>query len=79
MLANKEPQWPFFLKQIPEVSLVTSPTYLLAIFPEDFDERILIDVHAMKRQVDSFLRLWKIWDALPVAGFGVVPPSNVTT
>lgn len=59
---------------IPNMALVTSPLYLLAEFPPDFDERQLVDIDALKRQVDSFKGLWRDMDALPVEAFGTVRP-----
>jgi hypothetical protein len=61
---------PFLWSQIPEISLVTSPSWLLKIWPPDFDQRQLMDLSAAKRQVDSFLRIWKAVDALPQSAFG---------
>ena len=66
---------PFVNNKIPNVSLVTSPPYLLAEFPEDFDERQLIDLAAMARQIDSFMRIWAAFDTMAVESFGVVPPT----
>ncbi|KAL2212452.1 hypothetical protein CC79DRAFT_1379475 [Sarocladium strictum] len=43
--------YPFFLAAIPNVFLITAPDYLLKIWPEDFDEKELIDLEAMQRQV----------------------------
>jgi hypothetical protein len=59
---------------IPNVSLVTSPLYTVATMPRDFDERDLVDIPAMKRQVDSFFRVWADMDTLAKDAFGVVPP-----
>jgi hypothetical protein len=65
---------PFTLQKIPNMSLITTPLYLLAEWPQDFDERQLIDVRAVKRQVDSFLAIWRAMDTLPATAFGEVPP-----
>lgn len=59
---------------IPNVSLVTSPLYTVATMPRDFDERDLIDIPAMKRQIDSLFRVWADMDTLGMDAFGVVPP-----
>jgi hypothetical protein len=61
---------PFLWSQIPEISLVTSPSWLLKIWPLDFDQRQLVDLPAAKRQVESFLRIWKAVDAMPQSAFG---------
>ncbi|KAK5059803.1 hypothetical protein LTR84_009686 [Exophiala bonariae] len=59
---------------IPNIALVTSPLYTVAEMPRDFDERKLIDIPAMKRQVDSFFRVWADMDTLERDAFGIVPP-----
>lgn len=59
---------------IPNVSLVTSPLYTVAEMPREFDERDLIDIPAMKRQIDSFFRVWGDMDTLGRDAFGIVPP-----
>lgn len=59
---------------IPNVSLVTSPLYTVATMPRDFDERRLVDIPAMKRQIDSLFRVWADMDTLGKDAFGVVPP-----
>ncbi|KAF2674375.1 hypothetical protein BT63DRAFT_408570 [Microthyrium microscopicum] len=61
---------PFLWSQIPEISLVTAPSWLLKIWPEDFNQTQLMDIPAAKRQVDSFLRIWEAVDILPQSGFG---------
>ncbi|KAI6350994.1 hypothetical protein MCOR25_010227 [Pyricularia grisea] len=60
---------PFFWAGIPEVSLITSPSWLLNEFShlDNFDERQLIDLEALQRQVDSFVRVWRAADAVEVA------------
>ncbi|KAF2104741.1 hypothetical protein NA57DRAFT_70948 [Rhizodiscina lignyota] len=63
---------PFLWNNIPEISLVTSPDWLLKLWPENFDERQLLDVTAAKRQVDSFLRIWRAVDGMERADFGKV-------
>ena len=57
---------PFLAAGIPEISLVTSPSWLLKEWQEDFDERQLMDVGAMKRQINSFMRIWEIVDVLRI-------------
>lgn len=64
---------PFLAARIPEVSLVTSPSWLLKEWQEDFDERQLMDIMAAKRQVESFLRIWDTVDRMPASAFGTVP------
>lgn len=59
---------------VPNMALVTSPLYLVAEWPMDFDERQLVDIDALKRQVDSLKRLWSDLDTLPAEAFGIVPP-----
>lgn len=71
--------YPFFLTAIPNVFLITAPDYLLKIWPEDFDEKELIDLEAMQRQVASFLRLWQAMDGLPARAFGVPPMGGRQT
>jgi hypothetical protein len=72
---------PFLWNDIPEISLVTAPNWLLKIWPEGFDERKLIDSQALRRQVESFLKVWRAVDSLPVAELGIVDyaraPSNL--
>lgn len=63
---------PFLWFEIPEISLVTSPDWLLKEWPQDFDERQLIDLDATKRQVKSFLRVWDLVDSMDAAEFGQV-------
>ncbi|KAK5257764.1 hypothetical protein LTR40_009239, partial [Exophiala xenobiotica] len=58
---------------IPNMALITTPLYLLAEWPQDFDESQLVDVSAMKRQIDSFMRIWKAMDTMPAKSFGTVP------
>ncbi|KAK6379370.1 uncharacterized protein PV06_02337 [Exophiala oligosperma] len=60
-------------ERIPNMSIITTPLYLLAEWPEDFDERQLVDIAAMSRQIDSFMRIWKVMDTMPADSFGVVP------
>lgn len=57
---------PFFWAGIPEVSLITSPSWLLNEFShlDDFDERQLIDLKSLERQVDSFVELWRTVDTM---------------
>lgn len=62
--------YPFFLVDIPNFSLVTNPSYLLKIWPKGFDEGRLVDLRAMQRQVQSFIRVWKIMDGMMAEEFG---------
>lgn len=57
-------------KEIPNVSLVTTPLYLLAEFKGD--ENDLVDIPALGRQVDSFERLRLQFDTLPKGKLGSV-------
>jgi hypothetical protein len=58
---------PFYQRQIPGISLVTAPQYLLAEREGD-----LVDPDAMGRQIDSFRRLQRLIDAAPVSSLGTV-------
>ncbi|KAK5098957.1 hypothetical protein LTR70_000922 [Exophiala xenobiotica] len=60
-------------EHIPNIALITVPLYLTTEFPSDFDERQLVDVYAMKRQIDSFLSIWAKMDTMPSGSFGTVP------
>ncbi|CAI7664415.1 unnamed protein product [Penicillium pancosmium] len=51
-------------KEIPNISLVTGPSYLLSVW--DGDEHDLIDMSALRRQVRSFQRLRKQLDIMDV-------------
>ncbi|KAF7376705.1 hypothetical protein MSAN_00087500 [Mycena sanguinolenta] len=55
---------PLLKAGIPEVSLVTSPAWLLKFYDRGFDERTLVDTKALVRQVASFERLWNAVDGL---------------
>ncbi|OQV07001.1 hypothetical protein CLAIMM_11495 [Cladophialophora immunda] len=68
---------PFTVVKIPNMSMITSPLYLLAAWPDDFDESELVDLNAMKRQTESFLKIFDVMDKQPVASFGVVPAMHV--
>ena len=68
--------YPFFLVNIPNLSLVTNPSYLLKIWPKGFDEAQLVDMQALKRQVDSFLRIWKVMDGMSAEEFGMQNPNG---
>jgi len=59
--------------QVPNFSMITVPLYLTAEMPQDFDERQLVDMPALKRQVDSFMKIWDVMDKMPLEAFGVVP------
>lgn len=63
--------YPFFLVDIPNFSLITNPTYLLKVWPNDFDEAQLIDLRAMQRQVQSFMRMWEAMDGMSAEEFGM--------
>ncbi|KAH8879496.1 hypothetical protein GQ53DRAFT_755937 [Thozetella sp. PMI_491] len=71
--------YPFYLFGIPNVSLVTNPSYLLQVFPTEFDQRQLIDNEALVRQVNSFLRLWHVMDTMPANAFGTIPTNGTQT
>ena len=58
---------PFLVAKIPEVSLVTSPPWLLKVYEEGYDERTLINTQALARQVLSFERLWTKVDGMTAA------------
>lgn len=60
---------------IPEFSLITGTSYLLAELPEDFNEMRLVDMDTLKRQVDSLLRMWDAVGMMPTGSFGVAPES----
>jgi len=60
-------------EHIPNIALITVPLYLTTEFPSDFDERQLVDVYAMKRQIDSFLSIWAKMDTMQAGSFGIVP------
>lgn len=66
----------FFLNDIPNISLVTAPIYLLKIWPRDFDQTRLIDIAAMDRQITSFQRLWKAMDSMAADEFGKAVSSS---
>ncbi|KAK5174230.1 uncharacterized protein LTR77_001310 [Saxophila tyrrhenica] len=63
--------YPFYLVAIPNISLVTNPSYLLKIWPHSFDEKRLMDLHATRRQIDSFFRVWKGMDMMSAEEMGV--------
>ncbi|KAJ7067306.1 hypothetical protein C8F01DRAFT_1228022 [Mycena amicta] len=63
---------PLLRAGIPEVSLVTSPPWLIKIWDRGFDERTLIDTQALVRQVESLERVWTAVDALSVADLGTI-------
>ena len=67
---------PFLAVGIPEVSLVTSPSWLLKEWQDDFDERQLMDLCATKRQIDSFMRIWAAVDGMASGAFGTVPSQK---
>jgi hypothetical protein len=68
--------YPFFLVDIPNFSLCTVPTYLLKIWPASFDETKLVDVHAVQRQVKSFIRMWQAMDVMSAEEFGLQNPNG---
>lgn len=65
---------PLLQAGIPEVSLVTAPSWLLKEFSGDFDERTLVDLDVLARQVASFERIWREADSMDAGAFGVVVP-----
>lgn len=67
---------PLWHARIPEISLVTAPPWLLKEFPKEFDERRLVDMHALRRQVDSFERIWRMADLMPRHDFGTMAPGG---
>ena len=67
---------PLYMVDIPNISLITTTTYLLAEYPVGFDQRELVDVGAVQRQVDSFMEIWRLMDTLPRGGFGVIPAQG---
>ncbi|KAL8393926.1 hypothetical protein RB595_003621 [Gaeumannomyces hyphopodioides] len=67
---------PLLQAGIPEVSLITAPSWLLKEFPAGFDERSLVDLDVLERQVASFERIWRWADSVDAGAFGVVPPRG---
>ncbi len=59
---------PLYLKRIPNISLVTTPQYLLNVQAGDY-----VDVALLERQVDSFQRLLRRLDTVPAGGVGTIP------
>ncbi|KLU87968.1 hypothetical protein MAPG_06958 [Magnaporthiopsis poae ATCC 64411] len=70
---------PLLRAGIPEVSLVTAPSWLLKEFPTGFDERSLVDLDVLARQVASFERIWREADSMDAGAFGVVAPTRGLT
>ncbi|KAJ6545576.1 hypothetical protein B0H19DRAFT_1168006 [Mycena capillaripes] len=68
---------PLLWNNIPEISLCTGPDWLLKIWPGDFDERQLADVSAVKRQTESFLRIWQAIDGWSAEEFGTVDYARI--
>jgi hypothetical protein len=62
---------PLYLEQIPNISLVTVPQYLLTTEPGDY-----VDIPLLRRQVDSFGRLLRRLDTLPAASVGSIAPHT---
>jgi hypothetical protein len=58
---------PFYQRNIPGISLVTAPQYLLAEREGD-----LVDADVMGRQIDSFRRLQRLLDVAAVSTLGTV-------
>jgi len=58
---------PMYLKQVPGISLVTTPQYLLADNQSDF-----VDAELLARQVDSFARILRRMDTMPRGELGRV-------
>ncbi|KAI0129543.1 hypothetical protein BJ170DRAFT_616713 [Xylariales sp. AK1849] len=67
---------PFLWNDIPEVSLVSAPDWLLKQWPDEFDQMQLIDLSATKRQIRNFVRLWGIIDRFDASAFGTVDYSQ---
>lgn len=63
---------PFLWSEIAEVSLVTSPDWLLKEWPQEFDERQLMDVEVARRQIQSFLKVWAAVDQMGREELGIV-------
>lgn len=63
---------PFLWNEVAEVSLVSSPDWLLKEWPEEFNQRQLIDVEVARRQVESFLRIWEKVDGMKREELGTV-------
>ncbi|PKS08096.1 hypothetical protein jhhlp_005371 [Lomentospora prolificans] len=63
---------PLLQAGIPEISLITAPSWLLNEYPEQFDERALLDVGALERQVSSLAKLWRVVDGKKKEEFGVI-------
>jgi hypothetical protein len=62
---------PLYQRGIPVIALVTAPQYVLSMEPGDY-----VDIDLLTQQVDSFHRLLRCLDELPVDSFGtVVPPT----
>lgn len=68
---------PLLWNNIPEISLCTAPDWLLKVWPTDFDERQLMDTQAVKRQVESFLRVWRAVDGMTAKELGTLNYSRV--
>ncbi|KAJ7890914.1 hypothetical protein B0H14DRAFT_3126505 [Mycena olivaceomarginata] len=68
---------PLLWNNIPEISLCTGPDWLLKIWPDDFDERQLADVPAVKRQTESFLKIWQTIDGWSAEEFGTVDYARI--
>jgi len=67
---------PLWQAGIPEISLITAPSWLLNEFEDTFDEMQLIDVDATKRQIASFETIWREADGMEKSEFGVVRPRE---
>ncbi|KAJ7042439.1 hypothetical protein C8F04DRAFT_1207948 [Mycena alexandri] len=68
---------PLLWNNIPEISLCTGPDWLLKIWPGDFDELQLADVPAVKRQTESFLKIWQTIDGWSADDFGIVDYARI--
>jgi hypothetical protein len=45
-------------------------------FPGEFEEGELVDVEALKRQVGSFERMWRVADGREKKDFGIIEPRE---
>jgi hypothetical protein len=68
---------PFLRAGIPEIALITAPTWLLNEFPRDFDERRLVNLEAVERQVASLETVWRIVDGMAVTELGLPPGQGM--
>jgi hypothetical protein len=62
---------PLYLQRIPNISLVTTPQYLLSLRAGDY-----VDVALLERQVDSFRRLLRRLDTAPAGSVGAIAAAT---